>query len=82
MNFIKETLVGLPSLPSDEELVKIQEKRKAELARKVQEERRKSEEARLKYQNIQVELNFTKSFILSCGKKNYQFGLLKINQSI
>ena len=38
MNFIKETLVGLPSLPSDEELAKIQEQRKLETARRIQEE--------------------------------------------
>ena len=36
MNFIKETLVGLPSLPSDEELAKIQEQRKLETARRIQ----------------------------------------------
>ena len=36
VNFIKETLVGLPSLPSDEELAKIQEQRKLETARRIQ----------------------------------------------
>ena len=53
MNFIKETLVGLPSLPSDEELAKIQEQRKLETARRIQEERRRAEEARAKYQLLQ-----------------------------
>merc|ERR1712029_508671 len=53
VNFIKETLVGLPSLPSDEELAKIQERRKMEIAMKIQEERRKQEEARIKFQNLQ-----------------------------
>jgi len=53
VNFIKETLVGLPSLPSDDELLILQEKRKEEIAKKVEEERRKAAEARLKFQNIQ-----------------------------
>jgi len=53
VNFIKETLVGLPSLPSDEELVKIQERRKEEIARKIAEERKRAEEARVKFQNLQ-----------------------------
>jgi len=53
VNFIKETLVGLPSLPSEEELVKLQEKRKEEIAAKVEEERRRAAEARLKFQIMQ-----------------------------
>jgi len=53
VNFIKDTLVGLPSLPSDDELLVLQEKRKEEIAKKVEEERRKAAEARLKFQNIQ-----------------------------
>ena len=54
VNFIKETLVGLPSLPSDEELVLLQEKRKEEIARRVEEERRRTQEARIKFRNLQV----------------------------
>ena len=53
VNFIKETLVGLPSLPSDEELVKIQERRKEDIAKKIAEERKRAEEARAKFQNLQ-----------------------------
>jgi len=53
VNFIKETLVGLPSLPSDEELVLLQEKRKEEIARRVEEERRRTQEARIKFRNLQ-----------------------------
>lgn len=53
VNFIKETLVGLPSLPSQEELVKLQERRKEEIARKIEEERRKAQAARQKYQEMQ-----------------------------
>ena len=54
VNFIKETLVGLPSLPTEEEFVKLQQRRKEFVARKVEEERRKAQEARLKFRNIQV----------------------------
>ena len=53
VNFIKETLVGLPSLPSDDELEKIKERKREEIARRVQEERRRQEEARQKYQSLQ-----------------------------
>jgi len=53
VNFIKETLVGLPSLPTDDELLVLQQRRKEEIAKKVEEERRKAAEARLKFQNIQ-----------------------------
>ena len=53
VNFIKETLVGLPSLPNDSELEKIRERKKEEIARRVLEERKKQEEARQKYQNLQ-----------------------------
>lgn len=53
VNFIKETLVGLPSLPSQEELLKLQERRKEEIARKIEEERKKAQAARQRYQEMQ-----------------------------
>jgi len=53
INFIKETLVGLPSLPSDEELLRRQEERRKEMERRVEEERRRAEEARIKFQILQ-----------------------------
>jgi len=53
VNFIKETLVGLPSLPSDDELKMRQEELKKETERKIEEERRRAEEARLKFQILQ-----------------------------
>ena len=53
VNFIKETLVGLPSLPNDEELSKRREERRKEMERRVEEERRKAEEARIKFQMLQ-----------------------------
>ena len=56
VNFIKETLVGLPSLPTEEELVKLQEKRKEDIAKKVEEERRKAQEARIRFRNLQVRM--------------------------
>ena len=78
VNFIKETLVGLPSLPSEEELVVIQERRKEEIAKRVEEERRRTQEARIKFRNMQVFYcrNFTevlkfpsfKSLSILCSK--------------
>lgn len=54
VNFIKDTLVGLPSLPSDEKLAEVRRQRQEETARRVQEERRKAKEARQRFQNMQV----------------------------
>ena len=48
--FIRETLVGLPSLPSTEELVKLQEERKEEIARRIEEERKTAQAARIRNQ--------------------------------
>ena len=53
VNFIKETLVGLPSLPSAEEVVKLQEQRQAEMQRQAEEERERAAEAKLKFQRMQ-----------------------------
>jgi len=53
VNLIKETLVGLPSPPTDEQIIELQKKRKEEVAKKVEEERRKYQEARLKFKNFQ-----------------------------
>jgi len=53
VNFIKETLVGLPSLPTAEEVVKLQEQRQAEMQRQAEEERERAAEAKLKFQRIQ-----------------------------
>jgi hypothetical protein len=54
VNFIKETLVGLPSLPTEEALLLLQENRRKEIARRVEEERKKAQEARLKFKLLQV----------------------------
>ncbi len=54
VNFIKETLVGLPSLPTEEVLLVLQENRRKEIARKIEEERKKAQEARLKFKHLQV----------------------------
>ena len=53
VNFIKETLVGLPSLPTAEEVVKLQEQRQAEMQRQAEEERERAAEAKLKFQRMQ-----------------------------
>ena len=54
VNFIKDTLVGLPSLPSEEKLTEARKQRQEETARRVEEERRKAKEARQRFQNMQV----------------------------
>ena len=85
INFIKETLVGLPSLPSDEELVKIQERRKMEIARQLEENRRKREEAQAKYQAMQekrkLEADKTKSSSLPRSGSGGKFNKSKVSLS-
>ena len=63
VNFIKETLVGLPSWPTEEALLVLQEKRRKEIARKVEEERKRAQEARLKFKMLQVRLHFLKGTV-------------------
>ena len=83
INFIKETLVGLPSLPSDDELVKIQERRKMEIARQLEENRRKREEAQAKYQAMQekrkLEADRTKSSSLPRSGSGGKFNKSKVS---
>ena len=83
INFIKETLVGLPSLPSDEELAKIQEQRKIEIARQMEENKRKREEAQAKYQAMQekrkLEADRTKSSSLPRSASGGKFNTSKVS---
>lgn len=53
VHFIKETLVGLPSLPSEPELLQLQAQRQAEMKRQAEEERQRAAEAKLKFQRMQ-----------------------------
>ena len=50
INFVKETLVGLPGIPTEDELQKLQVERKNEAARKIQEEQKAAATAKLKYE--------------------------------
>jgi len=83
INFIKETLVGLPSLPSDDELLKIQERRKMEIARQLEENRRRREEAQAKYQAMQEKKKFeadkTKSSSLPRSGSGGKFNRSKVS---
>ena len=49
INFVKETLVGLPGIPSEEEHAKLQEQRKKEAAKRIKEEQKAAATAKLKY---------------------------------
>jgi hypothetical protein len=75
VNFIKETLVGLPSLPTEEALLVLRENRRQEIARKVEEERRKAQEARLKFKLLQVcyLASYNKKLLLSLKKISYLY---------
>lgn len=49
VNFVKETLVGLPGIPTEEELSKLQENRQKEASLRVEEEKRQKARAQIKF---------------------------------
>jgi len=49
VNFVKGTLVGLPGIPNEEELLKLQENRRLEASKRVEEEKKQWELAKLKF---------------------------------
>jgi len=49
VNFVKETLVGLPGIPTEEELSRLQESRQKEASLRVEEEKKQSVLAKLKF---------------------------------
>ena len=53
VNFVKETLVGLPGIPTLDELTRLQETRKLEAVKRVEEEKRSAELAKIKYEQRQ-----------------------------
>lgn len=55
VNYVKDTLVGLPSVPSEEELEKLKANRKKEAERKIAEEKAKAHEAKLRYEHQQIQ---------------------------
>jgi hypothetical protein len=55
INFVKDTLVGLPSVPSEEELVKLKENRKKEAEKKISEEKTKAQEAKVRFEQQQAQ---------------------------
>ena len=55
VNFVKETLVGLPAVPSEDELENLKQKRKREAERKIAEEKFKAQEAKLKFEQQQLQ---------------------------
>ena len=50
INFIKECLVGLPKIPTEEELMALQAKRKEQAAKRIEEEKKSAEIAKQKYE--------------------------------
>ena len=50
INFVKETLVGLPGIPSQEEHAKLQELRKKEAAKRIEQEQKAAATAKLKFE--------------------------------
>ena len=49
INFVKETLIGLPGIPSEQEHAKLQEERKKEAAKRIQLEQKAAATAKMKY---------------------------------
>ena len=55
VNFVKETLVGLPAVPTEEELEKLKANRKKEAEKKIAEEKLKAQEAKIKFEQQQMQ---------------------------
>ena len=55
VNFVKETLVGLPAVPTEEELEKLRANRKKEAEKKIAEEKLKAQEAKIKFEQQQMQ---------------------------
>jgi len=55
VNFVKETLVGLPAVPTEEELEKLKANRKKEAEKKIAEEKLKAQEAKIKFEQQHVQ---------------------------
>jgi len=55
VNFVKDTLVGLPAVPSEEELEKLKAGRKKEAEKKIAEEKMKAQEAKIKFEQHQLQ---------------------------
>lgn len=70
INFVKETLVGLPGIPTEDEHRKLQEDRKKEAAKKIQQEQKAAATAKLKYEQEIAK----RSAKLSAANTNSSYG--------
>jgi hypothetical protein len=73
VNFIKETLVGLPSVPNEEQLTKLQEKRKKDAENKIAEEKIKAKEAKVRFEQQQLLQNQVKAQQIKSKKTGKKF---------
>lgn len=61
VNFVKETLVGLPSAPTQEEFEEIKKQKAIEAAKRIEEEKRSAQEAKIKSESMKKQQNFNQS---------------------
>jgi len=85
VNFVKETLVGLPGIPTEEELARLQEIRRREASLRVEEEKKQSAKAKLKFESVKrpqqqpsstpksrkAPVKFDSGFVSSLSGNNY-----------
>ena len=61
MNFVKETLVGLPKTPTEEEFEVIKKQKAQEATKRIEEEKKSALEAKIKSESMKKQQQFSKS---------------------
>ena len=75
MNFVKETFVGLPKVPTKEELARIRAAKAQEAARRIEEEKKSAHEAKLKSESMKKSRQYSSQahHVISNAKRQLQF---------
>lgn len=63
VNFVRDSLVGLPSVPRDDEYEDLKRRRLQEAAKRVEEEKRTARLAKLKYEQVGIEEEWHFEFV-------------------
>jgi len=73
MNFVKETLVGLPPTPTEAEFEDIKRQKAHEAAKRIEEEKKSALEAKIKSESLKKNQPFSKTHILDAVSKKQLF---------
>lgn len=73
MNFVKETLIGLPKTPTEQEFEEIKILKAQEAAKRIEEEKKSALEAKIKSESMKKQQSFSKTHILNAVSKKQLF---------